>query len=105
MLINKKTTDVRIPLFIVKDEYGYFSAFCPALNISGQGKDEPSAMESFHLMVSIFLEETMRKGTLDKVLNELGWIHNHLDTPMPPTYDIPEHLYSHRDIEVALPVL
>jgi predicted RNase H-like HicB family nuclease len=93
---------VRLPVFLIEDEYGYFSAFCPALNISGQGRDEDSAIQSFHQVMEIFLEETTRKGTLPKILKELGWTqHNH--DHRPPQTDIPSYSFTKREVSVAIP--
>lgn len=101
----QQTVEVRLPLFIFKDEFGYFSAFCPALKISGQGLDEESAMDSFKQMAEIFLEETMRKGTLIGILKDLGWTYKNHDKPMPPiNKDIPEYLFSHQEVSVPVPV-
>ena len=99
------TVEVRLPLFIFKDEFGYFSAFCPALKVAGQGLDEKSAIASFEQVVEIFLEETVRKGTLHGILKDLGWTYKSHNKPKPPSHtDIPEYLFSHKEVSIPVPI-
>lgn len=58
---------------LLKKEGRYYVAYCPALELSSYGTTESSAMKSFEEAMQIFLEETDRKGTLEKVLLGLGW--------------------------------
>lgn len=55
-------------------EGDYIVAFCPALELSSYGTDQKDAEFGFQKAVSIFLEETNRRGTLEKELLRLGWI-------------------------------
>jgi predicted RNase H-like HicB family nuclease len=68
----KKNTRVHVPVSFYK-EGDYVVAYCPALELSSYGKTEEAAKRAFGRAVSIFLEETQRKGTLERVLLSLGW--------------------------------
>ena len=61
-----------LPVTILK-EGDYFVAYSPALDLSSAGKSEPEAKRMFSEAVSVLFEELLEMGTLDKVLNELGW--------------------------------
>jgi predicted RNase H-like HicB family nuclease len=68
--LNKFQSNLQI--FIIK-EGKYFVAICPALDLSGYGKTKEDARSSFEENLQIFFEETVEKGTLDKILLDLGW--------------------------------
>jgi len=51
----------------------YFIAYSPVLDFSTSGKNFEEAKKRFGEAVEIFFEEVCQKGTLDKVLGELGW--------------------------------
>jgi predicted RNase H-like HicB family nuclease len=67
-----KIYKIRVSVLIVQEEE-CFVAYCPALELSSYGKTEAEAKKSFDEAMGIFLEETERKGTLEKVLLALGW--------------------------------
>lgn len=93
---------VKVVVFIIDEGNGYLSAFCPALNLAGQGKDEASALKSFKQVLKIFIDETSRKGNLEKVLRQLGWNYQNQSKPTPPRTDIPAYMYSHKEVSVQL---
>jgi len=65
---------IKLDLSVSFEKEGdYFVAYCPALELSSYGKSEASAKKSFDEALEIFIEETVRKGTLLKILLELGW--------------------------------
>lgn len=64
--------NVSLPLLIIK-EGRYFVAYTPALDLATSGKTYNQAQERFVEAVEIFFEELVEKGTLGKVLSELGW--------------------------------
>ncbi len=68
----RRTTHISVPVVILK-EGDYMVAYCPALELSAYGRTEDAAKKAFEQIVHIFLEETERKGTLEKVLLSLGW--------------------------------
>lgn len=50
-----------------------FIAYTPALDLSTSGDTFEQAKKRFGEAVSIFFEETLKCGTLDRALGELGW--------------------------------
>ena len=48
--------------------------YCPALDISGYGKTEKEALESFHISLGEFFNYTLNKKTFFGELKELGWV-------------------------------
>jgi predicted RNase H-like HicB family nuclease len=72
-----------IPLSIFK-EGDQFIAYTPALDVSTCGKTYAEVQKRFHEAVEIFFEETSRKGTLNEVLEELGWEQINKEWSPPP---------------------
>jgi len=71
--INKNTeVGVDIVLFCFK-EGDVELVYSPYLEISGYGKNEEEAMDSFNINLEAFLEYTTNKKTLVKELTRLGW--------------------------------
>ncbi len=58
---------------LFRKESDFYVAYCPALELSGYGYNKSDAKKSFSENLDIFLEEVNEKGTLDKVLLNLGW--------------------------------
>jgi len=50
-----------------------FIAYSPAFDISTSGDSIEDAKQQFEELVDIFIEETLKMGTLDEVLGGLGW--------------------------------
>ncbi len=61
-----------LPVSILK-EGSYFVAYTPALDISTSAATFEGAKKRFGELVQIFFEELSEKGTVDKVLSDLGW--------------------------------
>lgn len=61
-----------LPVNILR-ERKVFVAYTPALDISTVGDTLEEAKSRFEEAVSIFFEEIANAGTLDEVLEELGW--------------------------------
>jgi len=61
---------VEVELFKQGD---YIVSYCPALELSSFGSTEDEAKEGFEGALYTFLEDTHEKGTLEKVLLDLGW--------------------------------
>lgn len=51
----------------------YIVSYCPALELSSFGITEQEAKDGFEGALSSFLADTHEKGTLEKVLLDLGW--------------------------------
>jgi predicted RNase H-like HicB family nuclease len=63
---------IEVSVHLLK-EGNYFVAYCPALDLSSYGKTEAEARQAFNGAMKIFLEETEKRGTLEKELLNLGW--------------------------------
>lgn len=51
----------------------YIVSYCPALALSSFGTTEDDAKEGFEGVLHNFLQDTYERGTLEKVLLDLGW--------------------------------
>lgn len=73
-MANHKKVNVKfsVPVSILK-EGKYFIAYSPVFDLSTSGKSYEEVKKRFEEIVQIFFEEVLEKGTLDKVLTELGW--------------------------------
>ena len=65
-------TKINVEVIIVKEDE-YFVAYCPSLELSAYGDSKESALRSFDKEVKIFLDETHKRGTLEKYLLKNGW--------------------------------
>lgn len=84
---------IKVTLQVVLYEEGDFSvAYCPALELSSYGKNNKTAKNEFETALTIFLEETMNRGTLEKELLSLGWVLQKVPEVKyePPILDIKE---------------
>jgi hypothetical protein len=73
MKIDKKMTfTVNIPVIFMR-EGKHIVAFSPALDVTTSASDFEEAKKRFEESVEIFFEELTEKGTLEEVLQELGW--------------------------------
>lgn len=64
--------EVELPLMVFR-EGKQFVAHTPLLDVSTSGSTFEQAKERFHEAVEIFFEELVERGTLEEVLQELGW--------------------------------
>jgi predicted RNase H-like HicB family nuclease len=55
------------------EEDGQVVALCPELNVSSYGESAPDALNALKEAVELYLEECLRMGTLDSVLEEAGY--------------------------------
>ncbi len=70
---NKKVVRANLLLIHFTDENGIHIIYSPHLDLSGYGKTEKEAKESFELVFKEFLDYTIKKKTLGKLLQKLGW--------------------------------
>ena len=99
--MSKKNYQVNInlPVQIIKEGKVYV-AFCPALEIATQGNTLKEAQKMFHEMVGIFIDELIERGTLEKVLTDMGW----KKSTRHKRWELPERqLISETHQEVSLP--
>jgi len=64
--------NIQLDIFYLNED-GIFTAYCPALELSSYGSSVGDAQSAFDEALEIFLEDTIQKGTLEKVLLKLGW--------------------------------
>lgn len=64
--------NISLPVMILR-EGKHFVAYTPVLDLATSGKTFEQAKKRFSEAVEIFIEELTEKGTLAKVLSELGW--------------------------------
>jgi predicted RNase H-like HicB family nuclease len=70
---NRNKLEARLEVAVYK-EGKYFVAYCPALEVSSYATTIEKAKERFGEELKIFLDETIRKGTLERLLLQYGWI-------------------------------
>ena len=58
---------------ILFEEDGAQIMYCPALDLSGYGKTETAAFDSFKIVVAEYFDYTLKKKTLLDDLSRLGW--------------------------------
>lgn len=80
---KKLTLNITIPVTVLREGKSYV-AYSPAFDLSTSADSFDKAQRRFTEVVSIFLEETIEKGTLESVLGSLGW-HKVKRTWAPPT--------------------
>lgn len=70
---NQATVNVKLFLAHFQDENGTHIIFSPHLDLSGYGNSLEEAKESFNIAFEDFVDYTLKKKTLGKVLRNLGW--------------------------------
>ena len=68
----KESIKLNVDVYVVQEEE-YFVAYCPALELSAYADSVEKAKKAFNTEVKIFLEETHKRGTLEKYLLKNGW--------------------------------
>ncbi len=64
---------VRLLLFHFQDENKVHFIYSPHLDLTGYGNDENQAKKSFGIVMEDFIDYTVKKKTIGKVLTGLGW--------------------------------
>jgi predicted RNase H-like HicB family nuclease len=79
---------IDVEVIIVKED-NYYVAYCPALELSSYGDSEDAAKKSFEEELEIFIDDTTKRGTLEKYLLQNGWKLQHFPEPIyePPKTD------------------
>ncbi|MCK5136283.1 MAG: hypothetical protein KAR19_10895 [Bacteroidales bacterium] len=71
---SSNESNVIVPLSLVSFNEGEVTIiYSPALDISGYGKTESEARNSFKISLEEFVRYTLNKGTFDQELDKLGW--------------------------------
>jgi len=64
---------VQLLLFHFTDENNVHFIYSPHLDLTGYGTDQEEAKKSFKIVFEDFVDYTLTKKTLAKVLTSLGW--------------------------------
>jgi len=66
---------VKVNLFLIhfKDENNIHFIYSPHLDLTGYGQSLKDAKKSFKIVFEDFIDYTLKKKTLAKVLTNLGW--------------------------------
>lgn len=64
---------VKLLLLHFQDENNIHFIYSPHLDLSGYGNDLVEAKASFNIAFEDFIDYTLKKKTLSKVLSDLGW--------------------------------
>ncbi len=72
---KNKQGEVKVKLLLVsfKDKQQTHFVYSPHLDLTGYGDSIKEAKESFGIVFNDFIEYTLNKNTLAKVLTKLGW--------------------------------
>lgn len=73
--MSKLNLELKLPVSILKEGEKYI-AYTPALDLSTSGNSYEETKRRFGEIVNIFMEELVKKGTLEQVLLDLGWKKN-----------------------------
>jgi len=64
---------VRLIIFHFKDENNIHFIYSPQMDLTGYGNNLEEAKGSFKIVFSDFVDYTLKKKTIGKVLSNLGW--------------------------------
>ena len=70
---STNTVKVKLLLFHFEDENKINFIYSPHLDLTGYGNSTEEAQQSFGIVLEDFVDYTLKKKTLGKVLNQLGW--------------------------------
>ena len=70
---EKGNVIVRLLLFHFEDENMIHFIYSPHMDLTGYGNDIVEAKKSFEIVLEDFVDYTLKKKTLGKVLSNLGW--------------------------------
>ena len=63
---------MKLPVIFLREKKK-FVAYSPVLDLSTAGKNFQEAQKRFEEIAFIFFKEIIKKGTINEVLEELGW--------------------------------
>ena len=77
--------NIKVPLIVFKEEdEGIWYAHCPVLDITGYGKTQDEAKNSFEIVLEETVEYMITHGTLHDELRRLGWSRSEEHQLVPP---------------------
>jgi len=69
---NAQSLEIEVEVLLVK-EGDYWVSYAPSLKLSSYGDSQAEAKRGFAEALSIFIDDTMKKGTLERLLIDYGW--------------------------------
>ena len=69
---HAKSLEIEVEVLLVK-EGDYWVSYAPSLKLSSYGDSQAEAKKGFSEALGIFIDDTMKKGTLERLLIEYGW--------------------------------
>jgi len=101
MKTHMKTHNILAELSVIVFKEGEkYVAYTPALDLSSSGSTCEQAQKRLVEAINIFIEETLKMGTLDNVLIDCGW----QKVSKPQKHWIPPHIIAHVEQQVKIPV-
>lgn len=98
--IKMETTNVTVKLTVILfKEDNVYHAYCPALELYGYGDTEEEAKESFSIVISEYLDYTIKENTLETDLKRLGWIQKNKHSPKLTPPDIVESIKKDKNLQ------
>lgn len=72
---KNKLGEVKVNLLLIhfKDESNIHFIYSPHLDLTGYGENLIDAKKSFEIVFEDFIDYTLKKKTLGKILTDLGW--------------------------------
>lgn len=70
--MKKVMLELKLPVSVLREGKKYV-AYTPSLDLSTSGRSYEEVKRRFNEIVNIFFEELIKKGTLNEVLQDLGW--------------------------------
>jgi predicted RNase H-like HicB family nuclease len=70
---DKQGLDLNVEVLLFKEGEHWIS-FAPSLKLSSFGDTEKEARVNFKEALDLFMEHTLKKGTLERVLIDCGWM-------------------------------
>lgn len=72
---KNRVGEVKVNLLLIhfKDESGINFIYSPHLDLTGYGNNLRDAKKSFEIVFEDFVDYTLKKKTLGKILTNLGW--------------------------------
>ena len=69
---HAKSFEIEVEVLLVK-EGDYWVSYAPSLKLSSYGDSQAEAKRGFSEALSIFIDDTIKKGTLERLLIDYGW--------------------------------
>ena len=82
---NSKGLEIEVEVLLVK-EGDYWVSYAPSLKLSSYGHTKEEAKKGFSEVLGIFMDDTIRKGTLERLLIEYGWTLSRTAYQPPPGF-------------------